>query len=170
MTDWSGFLFAGVALVTGVRLMASTSATGGVVDRVLHLGMALGMLVMASPLWTSELAAPSYLVFGAGAVWFAARALRSPRGALGSPWAHVVLMLAMVWMSAVMASDAHDPSVQIVLGVVFLVAVVMACGVVLAVDACGSWRSSGRGVRIDHLTHVAMCFGMVITCWPMLGH
>ena len=167
MTGLAWF-FAGVALVTAVRLVTSAPATD-VVDRLLHLAMALGMLAMAWPEVSHALAAPLCLAFGAGAVWVAARALR-PGRCLGSPWADAVLMGAMVGMTALMAAHPQEPPAQVVLGVVVLVAAVLVCGVVLAVDAFAAWRPSGVGGRVDHLTHVAMCLGMAVACWPMLGH
>ena len=86
------------AIATGRRVWIH------IVSQVLHVVMAVAMVVMA---WPRGMALPTtapMLVFAAAAVWFVALTLRYP-GHRGINAYHAAMMLAMVWMYAVMSGS-----------------------------------------------------------------
>lgn len=160
-----------IAVVTGARL-ASSRGPADLMDRVLHLVMALGMLAMFWPVGTGNWTGICLTVFGAGTIWYAIRALRSSGGRAVRLSTHCLLMMAMVWMSVAATSHPsghhHVVPLWTALAGLPLVAGIIACGVVITADALRSWRMDTAGARVDHGADAAMCAGMVIVCWPML--
>lgn len=91
------------AIATGRRVWTHA------VSQALHLVMAIAMVVMA---WPGGVALPTnapILFFAVAALWFIALTLGRP-GHRGINAYHAAMMLAMVWMYAVMSGSLPAPS------------------------------------------------------------
>ncbi|MEU4892514.1 DUF5134 domain-containing protein [Streptomyces sp. NPDC044780] len=106
-------LFAVWRAVTPGGAGGGPGATGRAAH-LLHAVMALAMVAMVWP-WGMDLPArPQILLFTLGGVWFAGVALARPAPlsrarALSDVLPHVVMMGAMAWMAAAMASSSPAP-------------------------------------------------------------
>ncbi|MFG3132310.1 DUF5134 domain-containing protein [Streptomyces tendae] len=103
-------MFAAPVLYGLWRLVLPTTGLTGRVGHVLHAAMGVLMIAMAWP-WGMDLAvAPQVVLFTAGAVWFVGTSLirpggRSRTGAVLAAWPHALMMGAMAWMVAAMATS-----------------------------------------------------------------
>jgi hypothetical protein len=86
------------AIATGRRVWTH------IVSQLLHLVMALAMAVMAWPWGMALPTTAPMLVFAVAALWFVALTLAHP-GHRGINAYHAAMMLAMVWMYAVMSGS-----------------------------------------------------------------
>jgi hypothetical protein len=108
---WILTLLFAVSAAHGVwRAVLPGTAVTARVDHALHVAMSALMAAMAWP-WGMDLSAgPQIVLFSAGALWFLAAAPfrpgdRTRRGAVLAAWPHVLMMAAMAWMVAAMASS-----------------------------------------------------------------
>ncbi len=184
LTQWAITLtFAALGALSLVWLVSDRRRPLLIVSNLLHLAMAVTMVAMAwappGSGWTVVLLA----VFGLGTVWFGVLAglratRRVKRRAVGEHgvWqliGHAVMMLAMVWMLAVMASDHHHDGLSTgpALSGVAATAALLVTGVLLAV-AFADCVATSRGLRRhagDLVGGAVMSLGMAAACWTMLA-
>lgn len=101
------------ALHLGARAVTDRGQPILVASHLWHLLMALVMVAMAWPWWWNLPWLAQLIAFTLGAAWFAILAAREAvgqhhRGGVWHQLLHVVMMLAMVWMVAVMP-PSHAP-------------------------------------------------------------
>lgn len=102
---WLRWLVTALFLVSaaecGIALARGEHRRADLVDQGLHILMAVAMVAMAWPAGAALPTTAPMLIFLAAAVWFGLRTL-SVRGGRTVNAYHCVMMLAMVWMYAVM--------------------------------------------------------------------
>lgn len=203
------FLALAVHPVVGVVRAVVPTAAGrrgdgwpGALHHLLHLVMCLDMAAMVWPWWAQIPIAAQLLAFSAGAVWFAVPALRAvpqllPRRPGAIAWRdgssplpglmNAAMMLAMVWMVAVMAPDAaaggaaagaavpsasgHQhgslPPTQIATGL-GLSALMIAAALGYATGAVDRGAVAPQR-RLHAVANTAMSAGMAAMCWLMVS-
>ncbi|WP_022916625.1 DUF5134 domain-containing protein [Ruania albidiflava] len=171
----------------------------GVVERrtaiahLCHLLMSLAMAAMAWPWWTHLPATPQVVVFALAAAWFVVQTRTATAGRLRYA-VDAVMMLAMVWMVAVMGYGPHATAAgttgamgghqhgmlapaQVAVGLVFTVAM-LAAAVTCATGRTSAPASSGMPAarrstvlhrRADVAARTAMSTGMAAMCWLMVA-
>jgi hypothetical protein len=169
-------LFTGTASASLVRL--NGQSVRGVVDDALQILMSMTMIAMCWPWWNLWPKSPQLAVFLAGAFWCTAcfvKDLRRNAARIPLLWhnfAHLSMMIAMIWMIAAMpAGDGvHHTSVTggtLIMGLILTVILAVAAVVFFADTVLP--RSSGSGGSAE-LTGTAMHAGMAVMCWLMLAH
>lgn len=164
---------------------------------LLHLVMSLDMAAMVWPWWAQIPLAPQLVTFSLAAAWFAVPALRTAlvrrrevhRPVAAQSLINATMMLAMVWMVAVMGGAAQDsagavaaaapgasmpghqhgtlPPVHVAVGLGLTV-------LMLAAAACFATRVAGSGGATTHrraaaTANVTMTAGMAAMCWLMIS-
>ncbi|MGO1736617.1 MAG: DUF5134 domain-containing protein [Leucobacter sp.] len=182
-------LFSLLTAYSVLRVFLDWSRPLQAIGHVLHAVMAVDMAAMAWPWWTAIPGAPQLVFFVIAAIWYVIMlalqaSRRVSRRLLGghSAWhqaVHVVMMLAMVWMVAVMvdadpSASGHDHSalpVDAALAGVVLTAGLIIAGAIFVVEFVDCVRGGKRtwaGHTGDVGTGALMCLGMTAMCLPML--
>lgn len=160
------------------------------VGHLLHAVMAADMVAMAWPWWGDVPTMPQVMFFAIAAGWFAmmlflqvSRRVLPRRLGGHDPWhqaLHVGMMLAMVWMVAVMAgadpvgSGGHDHmmSTTAALTGVVTAATLIVAGSILVAEFLTCVRGGRRtwwGHTGDLASGSLMSLGMAAMCWFMLA-
>jgi len=200
------FLAVAAHCVVGLGVALRPVMPGGVGDRsgggvdgrtaiahLCHLLMSLSMVAMAWPWWSHLPATPQVVVFALAAAWFAVQTRSATTGRLR----HVIdaaMMLAMVWMVAVMGYGPHATDagmagtmadhqhgtlapVQVAVGL-GLTVVMLAAAVGCATGLTGTQASSRQGAgqpgtavhrHADTAARTAMSAGMAAMCALMVA-
>lgn len=193
IVQWAFTLvFLSLAGHSAYRIPLDRARPAQAVGHVMHVAMAVDMAAMAWPWWVMVPAVPQIVFFTVATAWFGGLlvlqvARRVPRRSLGGhgpghQLAHVVMMLAMVWMVTVMtpvgqssSGSGHGHSALTgwaALSGVAVTAALLVAGVILLVEFLECVRRVRR-TRREHTGSVAsgavMSLGMAAMCWPMLA-
>lgn len=190
VAQWSFTVaFSVLTAYSGFRVSADFARPLQAIGHALHAVMAADMVAMAWPWWVSIPGAAQLVFFVFAALWyvivFVLQLSRSvTKDMLGghSAWhqiVHVVMMLAMVWMVAVMgdadpSGSGHNHSALSAGGAVsgvLVTAGLIVAGVILVVDSL-DWVRAGKRTWAGHggegAAGAVMCLGMAAMCLPML--
>ncbi|MDF1489836.1 DUF5134 domain-containing protein [Tessaracoccus caeni] len=179
--------FAVLAGYTGFRAADRRVGGGERAGQLWHVVMCLVMAAMVWRWWQVWPWVPQLILFIAASVWFAGVALARTNGVISDQrWGHhpiwhdivhLIMMLAMVWMIAIMrpSGDDHDHSghalapASVLSGVALVAAMVVAALVELVdlVVATRARRSRGPTL-LDPLAMIVMLAGMSAMSWIML--
>ncbi|WP_449276666.1 DUF5134 domain-containing protein [Leucobacter sp. GX24907] len=182
-------LFSALTVYSVLRVFVDGSRSLQAIGHALHAVMAADMATMAWLWWAAIPSTPQLVFFVTAAVWYAIMLVlqasrRVSRRTLGGHGAwhqavHVVMMLAMVWMVAVMAdadpsASGHDHSalpIGAALTGVAVTAGLIVAGAVFVVEFVDCVRGGKRtwaGHTGDVASGALMCLGMAAMCLPML--
>lgn len=185
-------VFLSLAGYSAYRIPHDRARPAQAVGHALHIAMAVDMAAMAWPWWGMVPAVPQIVFFTTAAAWFGVLLMLQlartvPRWAMGGhgpghQLAHVVMMLAMVWMVAVMTPAGQNSSDSghghsaltgwAALSGVTATAALLVAGVILLVEFLECIRGIRR-TRREHTGSVAsgavMSLGMSAMCWLMLA-
>lgn len=190
-------LFSFLAAYSFIRTITDFRNPYQSVGHFLHAAMSVVMAVMAWPWWNALPAIPQIIFFSAATLWYLVMLIMQTTGkvtqqSLGghSTWhqaVHAIMMLAMVWMVAVMAAMDHAAqpehsgghaghhhdalSAPAALTGVAVTAALIIAGVIFTVEyiTCSKKTSNAwRGHAGELASGGLMCLGMAAMCLPMI--